>query len=68
MDESMLLVYFKPVLLNWGHLSISGNLFGCVNWGGGVPGMEWVETKVGAKHSTMLRTAPHNYELSKTSI
>lgn len=53
------------ILFPRGHSAMSGEIFGCHNWGKGVLlGIVWVAASDAAKHPTMHRTAPHNQALS----
>ena len=49
---------------------MSGDIFGCHNWGRGATGIEWVEARDPAEHPPMHRTAPHpnNKELGAQNV
>ena len=48
------------ILLPRGHEAVSGDIFGCDNWGAGVaPGIYWVEAKDAVKHSHNAQERPH---------
>ena len=47
-----------------GHLSTSGNVFGCHNWKEGAPGIQWVEARGAANIVQCVGKPPNNKELS----
>lgn len=53
-----------------GHLAISGNVFGCHNWGGGAcaTGIWWVEARDAAEYPAMHSTAPWQVILPKRFV
>lgn len=50
------------------HLTMSVETLSCHTWGLGATGVEWVETREAAKHSTMSRIVLHNKELSDSKM
>lgn len=46
------------------HLATSEDMFGCHKWEGVSPGIQCVDAKVAAKHSTVHIATPHNRQLS----
>lgn len=60
-----------PATFIRGHVTISGNIFGCSNWrlgGGGCYCIQWVEAKDAVNYPTMPRTAPHTNNFLAQSV
>ena len=52
-------VHNGVILSPGGHLAMSRDIFGCHNWVGVAPGIEWLEARDAAQHPTIHRTVPY---------
>lgn len=51
-------LYSNAVVLSWGPLAVSGDIFGCQNWEGAAPGIQCIEARYGAKRPAVQRMVP----------